>query len=237
MGALPNRLPGFQDCSRTTPCARASRRRGASTIPPRHGKHLTEMFEAMEHGDAARGLRDRREPGAVRGRPDSAPCGCSTGLDHLVVQDIFLTKTARARRRRPPRRVDAGRGGGHRHLERAPRAARAQGARPAGRGARRRRDRLRARARGSATTSAARARRTSGTSCARSRPMHAGMSYARLEELGGIQWPCCGRERSRRAVFLHGRLWDDVVEEPRAVPAGRALDRRSTCSTTTSRCA
>ena len=56
--------------------------------------HLTEMFEAMEHGDAARGLRDRREPRAVRGRPDARRCGCSTGLDHLVVQDLFLTQTA-----------------------------------------------------------------------------------------------------------------------------------------------
>ena len=31
-------------------------------------------------------------------------------------------------------------------------------------------------------------------------PMHAGMSYARLEELGGIQWPCPDEERSRRAL-------------------------------------
>ena len=29
-------------------------------------------------------------------------------------------------------------------------------------------------------------------------PMHRGMSYARLEELGGIQWPCSRRGRSSR---------------------------------------
>ena len=51
-----------------------------------------------------------------------------------------------ARRRRPPRLRRLGGVGGHGHLERASRAARAQGARPAGRGARRHRDRLRARA-------------------------------------------------------------------------------------------
>src|SRR5205823_1110417 len=43
-------------------------------------------------------------------------------------------------------------------------------------------------------------------------PMHAGMSYTRLEALGGIQWPC-GDEDDPGALFLHGRLWDDVVED------------------------
>jgi predicted molibdopterin-dependent oxidoreductase YjgC len=43
-------------------------------------------------------------------------------------------------------------------------------------------------------------------------PMHTGMSYARLEELGGIQWPCIDDE-DPGALFLHGRLWDDVVED------------------------
>jgi formate dehydrogenase major subunit len=41
--------------------------------------------------------------------------------------------------------------------------------------------------------------------------MHAGMSYTRLEELGGIQWPCWDEEHPGEP-FLHGRLWDDVVE-------------------------
>jgi formate dehydrogenase major subunit len=43
-------------------------------------------------------------------------------------------------------------------------------------------------------------------------PMHAGMSYARLEELGGIQWPCPD-ESHPGTLFLHARLWDEVVEE------------------------
>ena len=42
--------------------------------------------------------------------------------------------------------------------------------------------------------------------------MHAGMSYARLETFGGIQWPCAD-EDDPGALFLHGRLWDDVVDE------------------------
>ncbi len=43
-------------------------------------------------------------------------------------------------------------------------------------------------------------------------PMHAGMTYERLEELGGIQWPCWDLEHPGDQ-FLHARLWDDVVEE------------------------
>ena len=42
--------------------------------------------------------------------------------------------------------------------------------------------------------------------------MHAGMSYARLEELGGIQWPCWDEQHDGEQ-FLHARLWDDVVEQ------------------------
>jgi formate dehydrogenase major subunit len=45
--------------------------------------------------------------------------------------------------------------------------------------------------------------------------MHAGMSYSRLEELGGIQWPC-PNETHPGTQFLHERLWSDPVEGPRA---------------------
>jgi predicted molibdopterin-dependent oxidoreductase YjgC len=43
--------------------------------------------------------------------------------------------------------------------------------------------------------------------------MHAGMSYARLEALGGIQWPCVD-EGDPGSQFLHARLW----AEPRGGP-------------------
>jgi len=39
-------------------------------------------------------------------------------------------------------------------------------------------------------------------------PMHAGMSYQRLESENGLQWPCLDEE-DPGATFLHGRLWDD----------------------------
>ena len=37
-------------------------------------------------------------------------------------------------------------------------------------------------------------------------PMHAGMSYDRMENLGGIQWPCPDLEHPG-TQFLHGDLW------------------------------
>jgi formate dehydrogenase major subunit len=41
-------------------------------------------------------------------------------------------------------------------------------------------------------------------------PVHAGMSYKRLEELGGLQWPCYD-ENHPGELFLHSRLWEDPV--------------------------
>ena len=43
---------------------------------------------------------------------------------------------------------------------------------------------------------------------------HAGMSYRRLEELGGIRWPCPDEDHPG-SQFLHGRLWADPLEGPR----------------------
>jgi formate dehydrogenase major subunit len=41
------------------------------------------------------------------------------------------------------------------------------------------------------------------------------MSYARLEALGGIQWPCYD-ESHPGELFLHGRLWQRPIVGPRA---------------------
>src|SRR5207244_8779991 len=46
-------------------------------------------------------------------------------------------------------------------------------------------------------------------------PMHAGMSYRRLEELGGIQWPFYD-ESHPGEMYLHSRLWQDPLVGPRA---------------------
>jgi formate dehydrogenase major subunit len=44
-------------------------------------------------------------------------------------------------------------------------------------------------------------------------PAHAGMSYERLTELGGIQWPCPD-ESHPGTKFLHARLWEEEVTDP-----------------------
>ena len=66
-------------------------------------------------------------------------------------------------------------------------------------------------------------------------PMHAGMSYKRLEELGGIQWPCYD-ETHPGERFLHGRLWQRPVVGPRAPFAWWTTSRRSRNCLRSSRC-
>jgi formate dehydrogenase major subunit len=46
-------------------------------------------------------------------------------------------------------------------------------------------------------------------------PWHTGMTYARLEKLGGIPWPCYD-ENHPGETFLHGRLWEEPLRGPRA---------------------
>jgi formate dehydrogenase major subunit len=46
-------------------------------------------------------------------------------------------------------------------------------------------------------------------------PWHAGMSYARLDALDGIPWPCYD-EHSPGEQFLHARLWENPIRGERA---------------------
>ncbi len=48
----------------------------------------------MERGELQRALRDWREPGAVRSGSETRDASASSGLDFLIVQDLFLTGTA-----------------------------------------------------------------------------------------------------------------------------------------------
>ena len=235
-GRDPEQAARASRTSRTTRRARSSRPRGARRSRREPGLHLTGMFEAMEHGELTRASTSSARTRRSRRPTSSAPSGCSKGLDHLVVQDLFLTRTARARRRRAARLRRLGGVGGNGHLERAARAARAQGARPARRGARRHRDRLRARRGASAHDLGSPHAEDIWNELRSLSPMHAGMSYARLEELGGIQWPCWDEEHPRRAVHPRPAL-GRRRRRAGAVHGGRALAAGRRCSTTTSRCA
>jgi len=93
MGALPDRLTGFQH---VTDDARRQRVEGiwGVKIPPKPGKHQTAMMHAMEHGD----LRCLYVIGENPVQSDADANRVERlfeGLDFLVVQDIVMTGTAR----------------------------------------------------------------------------------------------------------------------------------------------
>jgi formate dehydrogenase major subunit len=46
-------------------------------------------------------------------------------------------------------------------------------------------------------------------------PMHFGMTYTRLEEMGGIQWPCPSLDHPG-TPFLHSWLWEDPMPRKQA---------------------
>ncbi len=210
MGAIPNKLPGFQDVEDAAVRAKFDAAWDA-TVPPKKGLHLTEMFEAMEHGDLralyvvgenpaqseadqtrARKLltepRPSRRPGHLpaRRRP-SSPTSSSPAAP-----------AGRSRRARSPRASAASSACARRSTRPARRATTSRSS-TSSRSA-------------SAPTSAARDPRTIWDEVRALSPMHAGMTYARLDELGGIQWPCWDLEHPGDQ-FLHARLWDEVVAE------------------------
>jgi predicted molibdopterin-dependent oxidoreductase YjgC len=209
LGAIPNRLPGFQDILDDGVRTKFDAAWGSS-IPPRYGLHLSGMFEAMEHGKLTAVYVVGENP--AQGEADQARAErLLTGLDHLVVQDIFLTRTAQMADVVLPAAATLGEVEGtvtssERRVQRVRKAYDAPGE-----------------ARDDIEIVYELARRLGhdlGSPNAEDvwnevrslSPMHAGMSYSRLEELGGIQWPCLD-EHDPGALFLHGRLWADVVED------------------------
>ena len=92
MGAIPNRLPGFQDLADAelrAPFEAA----WDHAINPVYGMHLTAMFEAMGEGRLG-GLYVVGENPAQSEADVAHALDRLAGLEHLVVQDIFRTKTA-----------------------------------------------------------------------------------------------------------------------------------------------
>jgi formate dehydrogenase major subunit len=211
MGAIPNRLPGFQDIADDAARARFDAAWG-TTIPPRYGKHLTAMFEAMEHGEL-RTVYCLGENPAQSEADVRRSRRLLEGLDHLVVQDIFLTKTAEmAHVVLPATAAWCESEGTVTNSER--RVQRVRKALDGPVGARDDLDILLGLAErlghrwtygGEDPSPAARAEAVWNEVRTLS-PMYGGMSYARIEALGGIQWPCYD-EDGLEPSYLHGRLW------------------------------
>jgi predicted molibdopterin-dependent oxidoreductase YjgC len=209
MGAIPNKLPGFQEIEDTAIRARFDKAWN-TTIPPKRGLHLTGMFEAMEHGEL-KALYVIGENPAQSEADQERALRLLQSLDMLVVQDLFLTKTARLADVVLPGCAGWCESEGtvtssERRVQRVRKALDPPGE-----------------ARDDIEIVYDLARRL-GYDLGSPRvedvwnelrslsPMHAGMSYARLEERGGIPWPCWD-ESHPGELFLHARLWADEVED------------------------
>jgi formate dehydrogenase major subunit len=209
MGAIPARLPGFQDLQDPNIHAKFSRAWGGAQFPEKVGYHLSEMFDAMAHGELTTAYIVGENP--ARSEADQTRAvRLLTGLDHLVVQDIFMTQTAELAHVVLPASAGWAESEGtvtnsERRVQRVRRALEP----PSG-------------ARDDVDIICDLARRLGcdwgnptaeqvWDECRSLSPMHAGMSYARLDELGGIQWPCPD-ESHPGTTFLHDRLWKDPIE-------------------------
>ncbi len=212
MGALPDRLPGTLHVENDELRARFERAWDCK-IPPKKGLHLSGMFEAMESGDFTALYVIGENPANSEADQHHA-IHLLEGLEILVVQDMLLTATAELADVVLPAaagwcETEGTVTSSERRVQRVRRAL------PPPPGVRDDIEIL--------CELARRMGRDWGTPTAEDlwnelrslSPVHAGMSYARLEELNGIQWPCYDESHPGES-FLHGRLWERPVLGPRA---------------------
>ena len=221
MGAIPHHLPGFQDLKKNDAARARFEEAWGTPIIPEYGWHLTNMFRAMERGELTAVYCIGENP-ATSEADNVHAVELLRGLDTLIVQDIFMTKTAELADVVFPASNSAFESEGtvtnsERRVQRVRAALEPPGnakddiwiitqlANRMGAGW------------GDVTP------RQAWDECRSLSPMHAGMSWERLEELGGIQWPCPDEEHPG-TLFLHARLWE--FDDPEG--AGResaVLDR------------
>jgi len=212
MGAIPDRLPGFLHVESGEKKAKFERIWGAK-IPEKKGWHLSDMFNAMERGELTT-LYVLGENPADSEADRHRALKLLSGLDFLLVQDLFYTNTAALADVVLPAAAGWCESEGTvTSSERRVQRVRQVVAPPPG-------------VRDDISIVYELARRLGhewGSPSAEAiwdevrslSPMHAGMSYKRLEELGGIQWPCYD-ESHPGEIFLHGRLWQNPLIGPRA---------------------
>jgi predicted molibdopterin-dependent oxidoreductase YjgC len=211
MGAIPDRLPGFQHVEHDEFRAKFERHWGV-TIPPHRGMHLSLMFEAMERKELHALYVIGENP--LQSEADQARARhLLAGLDLLIVQDIVLTPTAELAHVVFPAAAGWCESEGtvtnsERRVQRVRKALDPPGS-----------------ARDDMAILFELARRLGhdwGEPSAERvwnevralSPAHAGMSYARLEAEGGLQWPCYD-ESHPGEMFLHSRLWERPLNGPR----------------------
>ncbi len=220
MGAIPNKLSGFQDIEQDHEARQRFDTSWGCTIVPTYGWHLTQMFEAMKREELTHLYVIGENPAQSEADANHAN-DLLEGLEFMVVQDIFLTRTAEMADVVFPASASWCESEGtvtnsERRVQRVRKALDPPG---------NARDDMRiiadlAGRLGRAWDYGADPREMAENAWTELRslsPMHAGMSYERLEAEGGLQWPCVS-EDDPGAPFLHGRLWSTDPEE-RGTPA------------------
>lgn len=213
MGAIPNRLVGFQDWTRDQAIREKFEHAWGIPLVPKYGRHLSAMFEGMEHGEVRAAYIIGENP-AQSEADQSRAQRLLSGLDHLVVQDIFLTRTAELATVVFPAssswcESDGTVTNSERRVQRVRKALEPPG-----------------QARDDRWIICEIARRMGhdwGNPSASEiwnevrslAPIFTGMTYERLESEGGLQWPCYD-ENHPGDLFLHGRLWQEPIEGPSA---------------------
>jgi predicted molibdopterin-dependent oxidoreductase YjgC len=206
MGAIPNKLPGFQDIEKDDEgCARWEEACGVPVIR-KYGWNLTQMFDGMERGDLTALYVIGENPASSEADATRAK-KLLGNLDTLIVQDLFMTRTAMMADVVLPASNSAFESEGtvtnsERRVQRVRKALDPPGD-----------------AKDDIWIIAQMAKRlgwdwgevtprSAWDELRRVSPMHAGMTYERLEELSGIQWPCWDEEHPG-TLYLHTRLWEE----------------------------
>ena len=93
MGAIPNRLPGFQDLETDPEAVAKYEAKWGVRLKPKYGWHMTEMLDAADRGELTTLFVLGENP--VQSDADGHHVKhLFDKLDHVVVQDIFRTATA-----------------------------------------------------------------------------------------------------------------------------------------------
>jgi formate dehydrogenase major subunit len=213
MGAIPNRLVGFQDWTKDTEVRTRFEQAWGVKLTPKYGLNVTEMMNAAERGELHALYAIGENPAQAEADQHRTE-HILTSLDHLVVQDIFLTATAQLAHVVLPASSSWCEGEGtvtnsERRVQRVRKALEPPG---------NARDDL-----WIISELALRLGHDWGHPSAedvwnevrRLAPIFAGMSYQRLEREGGLHWPCFD-ESHPGELFLHSRLWQDPIVGPSA---------------------
>lgn len=212
MGAIPNKLPGGADVEVDAEREPFERVYG-HPIPSKTGWHMSQMFDAMERGELTTVYIVGENP-AQSEADQHRTIRLLKGLDHLVVQDMFLTKTAELADVVLPASASWCESEGtvtssERRVQLVRKALDPPG------GARDDGDLIIELARRLGHHWDYTSAEAVWDELRELSPWHRGMSYARLEALDGLQWPCLD-EDDPGSMFLHERLWHEPIEGPPA---------------------